>query len=75
MPYLPGPMYWNSDLTATKNFKMGARRNLQVRIAGFNFLNHVLLSFAPGDSRSLFPPIIEKLFFPRPALQNPANRE
>ena len=49
MPYIPGPMYWKSDLTAVKNFKIGDHQNAQFRIAGFNFLNHALLSFAPGD--------------------------
>jgi len=50
MPYLPGPMYWNSDLTLIKNLKIGESKSAQFRIAGFNFLNHDLLSFAPGDS-------------------------
>jgi len=50
MPYIPGPKYWKSDLTAIKNFKVGEHQNVQFRIAGFNFLNHALTSFAPGDS-------------------------
>lgn len=49
MPYIPGPKYWKSDLTAIKNFKVGERQNLQFRIAGFNFLNHALTSFEGGD--------------------------
>jgi len=52
MPYIPGPKYWKSDLTAIKNFKIGEHQNAQFRIAGFNFLNHALLSFAPGDSNT-----------------------
>ena len=52
LPYLPGPKYWKSDLTAMKNFKIGDHQNAQFRIAGFNFLNHDLLSFAPGDSNT-----------------------
>jgi len=50
MPYIPGPRYWKSDLTAIKNFKVGEHENVQFRIAGFNFLNHALTSFEPGDS-------------------------
>ena len=50
MPYLPGPMFWKSDLTTLKNFKIGEKQSLQLRIAAFNFLNHGLLSFASGDS-------------------------
>jgi hypothetical protein len=50
MPYLPGPMFWNSDLTVIKNFKLGEHKSAQFRVAGFNFLNHALLTFAPGDA-------------------------
>jgi hypothetical protein len=49
MPYIPGPKYWKSDLTAIKNFKVGEHENVQFRIAGFNFLNHALTSFEGGD--------------------------
>jgi hypothetical protein len=49
MPYIPGPMYWKSDITAVKNFKLGEQKNAQFRIAAFDFLNHALLSFAPSD--------------------------
>jgi len=50
MPYIPGPYYWKSDLTAIKNFKVGEHQNVQFRVAGFNFLNHALTSFESGDS-------------------------
>jgi hypothetical protein len=50
MPYLPGPGWWKSDLTAVKNFKIGEHQNAQFRMAAFDFLNHALLSFAPGDT-------------------------
>lgn len=50
MPYLPGPMYWNSDLTLAKNFKVGEHKSAELRMAGFNFLNHPLLSFQQGDA-------------------------
>lgn len=50
MPYLPGPMYWNSDLTLMKNFKLTERQALQFRFAAFNFLNHDLLSFTSNDN-------------------------
>ncbi len=45
MPYIPGPMFWNSDLTLLKDFKIGERQKLQFRFAAFNFLNAALLSF------------------------------
>lgn len=50
MPYLPGPMFWNSDLTLMKNFKLTERQALQFRFAAFNFLNHDLLSFVNNDN-------------------------
>jgi len=50
MPYLPGPMYWNSDLTLLKTFKLTERQALQFRFAAFNFLNHDLLSFVNNDN-------------------------
>jgi hypothetical protein len=50
MPYLAGPMYWNSDLTLMKNFKLSERQNLQFRFSGFDFLNHSLQSFTNNDN-------------------------
>ena len=44
-PYMRGPAFMNHDLTLLKDFKMGEQRNLQLRAAGFNFLNHPLVSF------------------------------
>ena len=50
MPYLKGPMFWQSDLSLMKNFKITERQNLQFRFAAFNFMNHDLRSFTSGDS-------------------------
>lgn len=50
MPYLPGPMFWNTDLSLMKSFKIKERQNLQFRLAFFNPLNHALTSFTSGDS-------------------------
>jgi len=47
-PYAHGPAFFNSDLTLEKGFAMGEGRNLRLRIAGFNFLNHPLNSFGTG---------------------------
>ncbi len=49
IPYLPGPMYWNSDLSVTKKFKIKERQTVEFRASAFNFLNHGLLSFTNGD--------------------------
>jgi hypothetical protein len=50
MPYLPGPMFMNSDLSLMKNFRITERHNLQFRFAAFNFMNHPLWSFSNNDS-------------------------
>jgi hypothetical protein len=50
MPYMGGPMYWNSDLSLIKNFKIKERQNFEFRIAAFNFVNHGLLSFDNNDN-------------------------
>jgi hypothetical protein len=50
MPYLPGPMFWNTDLSLLKSFKIAERQGLQLRFAAFNPLNHPLLSFNNGDN-------------------------
>ncbi len=49
MPYMPGPMFWNTDLSVMKNFKIKERQNLQLRLSAFNPLNHALTSFVSGD--------------------------
>jgi hypothetical protein len=50
MPYLPGPRFWNTDLSLFKNFKITERQGLQFRFAAFNPLNHALPSFINGDN-------------------------
>jgi hypothetical protein len=50
LPYLPGPMFWNTDISLLKSFKITERQGLQFRFAAFNPLNHPLLSFDNGDN-------------------------
>jgi hypothetical protein len=50
LPYMAGPMFWNSDLTLIKNFRFKERQNVQFRFAAFNFLNHSLPSFTTNDN-------------------------
>jgi len=51
-PYMPGPMFWNTDLTLAKNFRIGDRQSIQFRLQTFNFLNHSLVSFNSGDQNA-----------------------
>ena len=46
LPYLRGPAFFNSDVTVQKTFPFKESRNLQLRLAAFNFLNHPLVSFS-----------------------------
>jgi hypothetical protein len=50
MPYIAGPMYWNSDITLIKKFSITERQSLEFRFAAFNFMNHALKSFTNGDN-------------------------
>ena len=53
LPYVHGPAYFNSDLTAEKGFGLGHERELRLRLAAFNFLNHPLNSFGTGYAQQL----------------------
>jgi hypothetical protein len=45
-PYIHGPGWFDSDLTIMKNFKLTEHQTLQISGAGFNFLNHPLVTFS-----------------------------
>ncbi len=49
VPYLAGPMFWNSDASLIKKFSVKEKQNLEVRFSAFNFMNHDLPSFTGGD--------------------------
>lgn len=49
-PYMHGPAYVDSDLTAEKSFKFTEYQSLRFRLAAFNFLNHPLTSFTGSFS-------------------------
>ncbi len=53
LPYIHGPAFQNHDLTLLKNIRAGEKRNLQLRIAAFNFLNHPLVSFNNNQTNNL----------------------
>lgn len=50
LPYVHGPAYFDSDLTAQKAFRFSESKSLQFRLAAFNFLNHPLTSFTGSFS-------------------------
>ena len=50
-PYIPGPAFWQTDATVVKQINIGERQKLELRAAGFDFLNHALQSFnGTGDA-------------------------
>ena len=49
MPYLPGPSFWDSDISLTKNFNVTERQRVSFKVQAFDFLNHGLWSFNPND--------------------------
>jgi hypothetical protein len=53
LPYIHGPGYMDHDLTILKNFGFERGRNLQIRMAGFNFLNNPQTSFNNSDTSNL----------------------
>ncbi len=52
-PYLHGPAYFNTDITAIKNFAISDKKNLQLRLAGFNFINHPISTFSNKQPTAL----------------------
>ncbi len=45
LPVIYGPAFFNMDLGLFKNFAVTERKRLQLRMNGYNFLNHPLWSF------------------------------
>jgi hypothetical protein len=46
--YLPGPGFFDTDLTAEKAFHLADRLSMRLRVAAFNFINHANNAFANG---------------------------
>jgi hypothetical protein len=53
LPYIHGPGFARHDLTVLKNFAAGEHKNLQLRLAAFNFLNNPQVSFNQNDSTNV----------------------
>ena len=50
---LYGPAFYNFDLGLFKNFNFSESKKLQLRLNGYNFLNHPLWSFGPTGNNLL----------------------
>jgi hypothetical protein len=54
LPYIHAPGFLDHDVTVLKNFPIkGEGRNLQLRLAAFNVLNHPLVSFNNNNTTNL----------------------
>lgn len=53
LPYMRGPYYMDHDVTVLKNFSMGEKKTLQLRMAAFNIFNHPLVSFNNQNTNNL----------------------
>jgi hypothetical protein len=52
-PYMRGPAYFHSDLSAQKTFHLTGKKEIQFRFAAFNFLNHPLTSLVAATANPL----------------------
>lgn len=52
--YLPGPGFFDTDLTAEKSFHLAERLSMRLRVAAFNVLNHANNAFANGINNSSY---------------------
>jgi hypothetical protein len=53
LPTMYGPGYWNADLGIFKNFQITESKKLQIRMNGYNFMNHALWSFNGSSALNL----------------------
>jgi hypothetical protein len=53
LPVVYGPSYFDSDLAIFKNFSITESTKLQLRVQGYNFLNHPLWSFPDSNNLTL----------------------
>jgi hypothetical protein len=53
LPVIYGPAFFNTDIGLFKNFKIAEKKSFQLRMNGYNFLNHPLWSFYNGGNLSL----------------------
>ena len=53
LPYVHGPAFTKYDASLIKNFGFGEGKTLQLKAAGFNFLNHPEVSFNNNDNSNL----------------------
>jgi hypothetical protein len=53
MPYFRGPAYFNTDLAASRTFKITEGQSAQIKFSATNFVNHALTSFDQSNANNL----------------------
>ena len=53
IPAVYGPAFFNWDMGLFKNFRIGENKKIQIRVNGYNWLNHPLWSFPGGSNLTL----------------------
>jgi hypothetical protein len=53
MPYFHGPIYFDTDLSASRTIRVTERQNAQIKFSATNFLNHALTSFDQNNPNNL----------------------
>ncbi len=50
--FLPGPGFFDADMTAAKRFRITEGSSIQLRVAAFNFINHANSSFTAVNTQN-----------------------
>jgi hypothetical protein len=53
MPYFHGPIYFDSDLSASRTIRITEHQNAQIKFSATNFVNHALTSFDQNNPNNL----------------------
>jgi hypothetical protein len=53
MPYFHGPIYFDTDLSASRTIRVTEHQNAQIKFSATNFVNHALTSFDGNNPNNL----------------------
>ncbi len=53
MPYFHGPIYFDTDLAASRTIRVTEHQNAQIKFSATNFVNHALTSFDQNNPNNL----------------------
>jgi hypothetical protein len=53
MPYFRGPIWFDTDLAASRTFAITEHQNAQLKVSATNFINHALTSFDQNNNQNM----------------------